>query len=488
MMRIKLSIALVFLVVSTVSSQDNYANKIFNLEAIASLTFASEQQKIQLAEALNKREQSLENASDEEKLAVNKSYYSTFKSIFDEDQKNKVYHAQVNPTYIAEKTSTKYNELVTSYSFPTEHKKVLKSEIEKFEYSKVFYKRKYFLDDEARLAKWDELSLTFNEWRNKQKNAIRQSSKFWQDKVVPYGGFEKRDQDDFIAYHFYINLQENSEAYKERIMVLASSSSLKKAANALASLEAQRVVKSSGALAKLDSTSRNYAGKKLAEHLMQMLEGQLKKYQPLFLEKNTSFYKSIAVEFGKNRQAGMIKKAQKEEMFSRSKKGGLDNETTEKLWSLIQQREEDLELLKESGKQNSGTAGLFENSSQKTKSQIKKAFAKSLAELISRKEFGVIFQSDFKQVIEEKTTEQMTALKEAHKLTEGQTAEIGKMVSTYYFNQAITEAYYSFDKPLKKQKLSVVRYHFEKKFKSLMDMYGFTVNPSSSTNNRTFEW
>lgn len=487
MKKIPLLFVNLFLVQLCVTAQEKSKNEIYNLEKLTTITTLSPRQVTQLKTASNERESSLAAAADQEQeLAINRAYYQRLSQVLDEDQLDEVFNFQVDKGYVAEKTRDKYSKLITSYPFPDDHKETLKSEIYQYEYAKVFFKKKLFLDEEARFKKWDELTIAFNLWRTNQKNAIRSAAKVWDEKLSGNEKLTGAVKRDFIAYQFYAGLSEPATGHKEKLRSLASSPSLIAAAQALARQEADRITQSSGEMAKLDKSSRDYGRDQLANRLYQGLFEKMAAYKPLKIEKNTAPNKQIAVAAGKEHQIKQKEIDLKDDIQRKCEKAGLDEETSNKVLSLVLKRERDLREL--NARRKNGSEELFENASVKSKKQVKIEFSKNLSAVISRSEFAAIFKDTFKEVILAKTSQQLAKITTSHELGEEQLAKIESIVQRYFFGRETTEAYYAFDSALKKQKISGLRYHFEKDYKALMQEFGIEVAPASGANSRTFEW
>ena len=62
------------------------------------------------------------------------------------------------------------------------------------------------------------------------------------------------------------------------------------------------------------------------------------------------------------------------------------------------------------------------------------------------------------------------------------------MMETFYFNEENITAYYAFDKELQRQKLSALRFRFEKKYEELRAKLNLEVKSNVNVNNRTYLW
>ena len=143
----------------------------------------------------------------------------------------------------------------------------------------------------------------------------------------------------------------------------------------------------------------------------------------------------------------------KNEIFiSYAKEIGLDSLKATTILSLIEKRKNDLQALNNQ-KVGDEISELFESTDLKTKSISK-----------------------------------IEQLKKIEQLTDDQDKEITTMMETFYFNEETITAYYAFDKELQRQKLSALRFRFEKKYEELRAKLNLEVKSNVNVNNRTYLW
>ncbi len=497
MKKLKMLVLVLFSTVTVVSAQQRERPEAYDLEKITFITKATSLQRTNIQKALEERNEGFAKAhAAEEKRAVNKAFRAEFVVIFNQNQQSSYYNLFVDLDRIKKKTANKYNKLLSNYNFPESYKKILEINIAKFEHDKELAAVKYRFDSAAKQQKWDELYLKFDAWRSTQKKAAERSEKLWLKQKMNYE-LQDNYKQPFIEYNFYAFLSQKSDIVKTRLKKLSEQEVMHLGiAKSIARQESKKITQSSGAIAKLNTVAQQYAENELYEYLLKLISERLNTFETTEIVKNNTYYKELAVAAGKKKQLQIKeeKAVAKEEAFKKSIiekaiKAGLNQTDAEKLFARIKKREVDLKALKEIKKEEGELTNLFENSSLITKKQIKQDFAKDLANMVNKKQFSLIFGNTFSQVVEKKTEEEMESIKTTYpKLLEEQLAKINTEVKNYYYNRAITDAYHSYDKTIKKQKLSALRYHFEKEYKKIMESFGIEVNTEKKVNNRTFQW
>lgn len=467
----------------------------YDITSLVLLTDANAIQESELKLALDQRAQTISDQGDE--LAANEAYHQKREEILDAKQIGQVYRAQVKMAEVEKEQQFKFKKMLVN-PFPTGYHKVLLNQLGRYEYDKQYLKYQHPFDDALRAQKKDSITLACDLWRDTQNNTIRDIVRKWNKIKINHEDFSDEYKSDFITYNFYASLTENVESNHERIKNELDIQNLITLAKALVDTETTRTmdILTPELRDELETAALAYGAKTLRKHLNSDLKKRLKDYETLEIVTNTSLYKEIARSAARERQkeleaAKALRNAEayKKELMTLAKKAGLDETKGEALYARIQKREKDLKELKQQRKAaEQSSSNLFDNASLVTSKQIKTQFSKDLATLLSKKEFGIIFQPTFSEVIQHLTEEKMTELATRYTLNDAQSAELHSLVRNYYFNQTITEAYYAYDKNIRKQKRSVIRYKFEKEYLKLMDSYGVAVAPSNEINNRTFQW
>jgi hypothetical protein len=130
----------------------------------------------------------------------------------------------------------------------------------------------------------------------------------------------------------------------------------------------------------------------------------------------------------------------------------------------------------------------FESTDLKTKSEVKQDFSRDLAKIINKTEFSKLFGDVFMRNVKKKSISKIEQLKKIEQITDDQDKEITTMMETFYFNEETITAYYAFDKELQRQKLSALRFRFEKKYEELRAKLNLEVKSNVKVNNRTYLW
>lgn len=174
-------------------------------------------------------------------------------------------------------------------------------------------------------------------------------------------------------------------------------------------------------------------------------------------------------------------------LVERAKKAGLDNDRIDKFLDLIKEKENALLEIKNSSKDES-VYGILESPMQRTNTEVKMEFAKNLADLISREEYLSILEEEIKKEGTKLATKEMDEVLKAHELTDDQKQKVYALIAHYYLNESVIRGYYVYDKKLKQQKLSALRFYFEKNYKKLMSSFGIELGTSKKANTNTFQY
>lgn len=401
------------------------------------------------------------------------------------------YLSKINLDSVKTNVDSKLSKLLLDYKFPKNYEKTLETKIAEFEYNKTNLNFKYAKDLDTKNKKIDSLKVAFEEWTQTQTKTSKKAEKHWNATFTKHNLDEEIHKKNFINYHFYIGLENPTQYETLQIEQLAKSKNLKNSVNTIAKNETQRVLERCTNIKKLDSVAFNYAGKALYKHLKSKTLEKLNSRAVIKLTRDSGGYCLYALEVVniKQEERKAKKSAKKNETFVKNAiAAGINEDIANTILDLIQKRKTDLKALKNNSNDTESLSELFENTARKTKSEIKKEFAQDLAQLVDRTQFAKLFNAQFIDIVTNKTQERMVSLKAEYKLKKDQETKISKMIKTFYFNQEISKAYYSFDKKLKKQKLSALRFRFEKKFKELMSSFNLKANPAKKLDEATFLW
>lgn len=176
-----------------------------------------------------------------------------------------------------------------------------------------------------------------------------------------------------------------------------------------------------------------------------------------------------------------------QELVERARKAGLDDDRIAKFLDLIKQKEEALLEIKNANSDES-VYGVLESPLKKTNTEVRIEFAKNLADLISREEYLAILEEEIKKEAAKHARKEMAEVEKAHELTLEQKREVYAFIAHYHLNEAVIRGYYVFDKKLKKQKLTALKFYFEKNYKKLMEGFGIEIGASKKPNTNTFQY
>lgn len=234
----------------------------------------------------------------------------------------------------------------------------------------------------------------------------------------------------------------------------------------------------------LDSISQGYAHKKIYDQLKTKFTKNTAGFEPLLLQVDYDL-RTKGLQAGKEAQEDLRTEALKAKALA----AGLAEQRAQALVDLVDKKNADLKALKADGSQGDDAfSDIFEDSTYDIKKRILKDFGEGLNNLVSKKEFGLIFKDRFVKKVKKDTKEELKTISEKYELDKAQLEKVHELVYAYFLNVALTEAYYKYDKPNQKQKMSVIRYHFEKSYKDLMDGFDIKVKDSKKQNDRTYKW
>jgi hypothetical protein len=400
------------------------------------------------------------------------------------------YSSKVDLELVTQKVSKKLNKLTLKYSFPKDYEAVLESSLYEFEYKKELAKYKY--SESESIIHRENITAALEEWRKSETYFIEKAEKIWVKTAIKYD-LEKNFKNSFTDYHFYLyhSKKNNTSFIQKKIVSLLGSSDIIKVTEKIAEKETDRVISKCSAVNKLEESTIDEARKGLYSYLKNLTIKTLSNKSEIKLTRDSDLYCSYAYEqiIQIEKDAKVLRKIKKDKKFiTKAKTIGLDSLTAATILTLIEKRKTDLKSLKDMKKEADDTAQLFESTDLKTKTEIKREFSSKLAQIINRKQFSQLFGDVFMKNVEENVGSKIEGLKKIYNLKEDQLEKIKAIVESYYFNRETIAAYYSFDKKLKKQKLSALSFRFEKEYKELMKGMDLEIKPNVKKNNRTFLW
>lgn len=406
-------------------------------------------------------------------------------------QTNDDYLSKINLDDVQSKSDIKQKKLLAKYTFPKSYEKTLEINIVEFEYNKAATRQKFTDDTLIKQQKLDSLTSAFEIWRENQIQLYESAVKKWNNVFLKHDLDEHTFKETYLDYHFYISLPNPTESEAQRIQEFVEHKALKKLINEMAKNETIRVVSKCSALEKLDSIAIKHGREALYQHLKSKTLQKLQVKSTLNIRRDSDQYCDYVFEAANQKQEEInaLKLEQKNKAFiTKAIEIGLTEAKTNAILALIEIRKNDLESLKNASNNSDDMSNLFENTDPRTKTEIKRAFSKNLASIISKSQFAKLFGDEFIGIAQNKTQDKLFQLKDSYEFEETEEHALYKLINNFYFNEQVSVAYYSFDKKLKKQKLSALRYHFEKDYKKLMNEYGHQISPVKQMDKRTYEW
>jgi len=459
----------------------------YNFETLVSLTSATQKQQKQLKTALKERNQDTTSGNED------KYFYKHLESIFNKEQQNAFYKAQMSEAVIQKKMHFRYDKLIDTYPFPKEYAKLIEETLYDFNYKKEFTVQKYKYDKESRELAYQSIDAAQKKWVSNQIQLIKTAKYSWKKTILKCPELPDVNRTAYISYHFYLQLLKKGAPIQHafantRITELKSSKDLQSIINSIIDCRAELYLSYDTRFENLDSISKNEAKKVIVLEVSNKLNNKLENTKDLYL--NGIEYKtgSKAIAAAKKQQEKSNKTKELEILNSKAVKIGLTQAQIDKLVLSLERKDAAIAALK-NHKKNSDLSTLFETTPSKTKSEILKEFSKELTEILSKKEFAALFGDGFRPIAKKKASKEFQEITTKYKqLDQDQKQELYKIIILYYFNIEITNAYYKSKSTLRKQKLSVLRYRFEKEYITLMESFDIKIKTSQKTDNRTFQW
>jgi len=459
---------------------------IYNFEKLVSLTSATEKQQKKLKKALKERSEDYTSASE------NENFDKRFAAIFNEKQQTAFYKAQISEAVIQKKLHFRYDKLVSTYPFPKDYAKMMEAILYDFNYKKEFVLQKHKFDKEKRELKYNSIHNAQKLWVATQIELIKKATYTWQKTTAKCPDLRSSKHTDFIDYHFYIELSKNCDAkyngsVKKRIAELVLSESLMSLGENIADCRATLYMSWDSKLKNLDAVAKQEAQKILALELSKELKQKLSASKIFEINNIDWKHRNQALASGEKKQNKLHKTKEIKLLKEKALKIGLDKAQINKLISLLEKKDAAIEALKKKNTSDN-LSTLFEGTPRKSKSQILKDFSSELTSVISKKEFAALIGDGLKPGAKKKANKEFEKIIGTHKLTKEQKEKVYERVALYYFNEAVTNAYYKSKSTLRKQKLSVLRYKFEKDYRALMNNFDIKIEKKQKTDNRTFQW
>jgi copper chaperone CopZ len=467
----------------------------FDYDTVINLTSATTLQQQDYKLAISKREEALKNdslKSNESTLSINKAFKAKFNDIFEEDQLNEFYKTQIDKEYVDLIATEEFERLIFKFDFPEDYLSTIKKRFLDFEFEKQLAEKKYSFDEKASKSESIKITKKLNSWRNKRVSFVEKSIIDWGRLSSRYEILDEYRQ-TYIDYHFYLKLNkiDSSKAISNRIKELQTSNEVKEIITQITKVETDFVKSKCTVIQKYDETEISFATEKLEDYLSGFLYRKLNRDLSIALKRNPDKYcnylrEKISIKKGAN--DSLVKARRKTSFISKAQALSIDSLKAVQILSLIDKRKLDLKSLKRKQQEADEMSELFESTAVKTRTEIKREFSKNLAQLISRYQFIALFRNIFDKNVSEKTQTRLADLQKSYKLNNKQSQEIEMFISEFYLYMIATSEYYSYETKLRKQKLSALRFTYDRKFKELLDRLGIKQKPSFQANNRTFLW
>jgi len=464
--------------------------KRYDLNTISNTINVTPSQKKELAIALEQRKKQLSKALESKnKQNSEKTYQLQFEQILNEKQQHKFYDALIDPVKLKQTVEKEYSRLLKELPVPKVYQKVLKYKLRRYSYQKAFSYQRYNRQSRLRERKQKELRIQWNQWVGKQRKVLRLSKSFLKKNSTNATALSLVEKQSIFTYQFYALVKEQHardlEFVDTVLQELLAKEKIKKIAKKMLSAKIVAIVAGHENLGKLDTKSRKKLGKVL-------LDSQLKKIMKAFEEKKPIVFEKInlspAVKTG--REFALIEKQQQKVKLLKMKikKAKLGKKRGTQLLALVVEKDKAIATARKNKSTAKNLSNLIGTGKDNSPRKIEMAYQKSLAELLSKKEFATIFGDKYDNGISEKIREQIKSLKANITLTKEQEKEIVALMLSYYLNESVTNDYYSYDKRTAKKKNALARYRFQKKYSELMKGFGIEVSSTRAVNNRTFQW
>lgn len=410
-------------------------------------------------------------------------------SVYSQQSDNYLTQSELEVATIA--VNTKLDGLLARYEFPKTHIKSLEVTIGKYEYDKALVIHQFQDQSAIKQRKLDSLTSVYKNWEEDQIARYKNALKLWEKVIDKYGLSEDVYKTKYLNYHFYIGFTNASPFDILKRQELVESDTLKKLTRVIARKEAERIIAKCSSLKELDTTAIKYGSKQLYEHLKSITAETLTSFSAIKFIRDSDRYCSFATDAGieKQEELSASKLENRNTKFvNKAIEEGVSEDIANTILGLIEKRKNALEALKQHSNNGDNMSDLFENTDPKTKSEIKKEFASNLANLISKSQFAKLFGNEFLKNVNKSSEEKLASITNLEELSDEQKNNLNKMLKLFYYNEQVTSAYYSFDKKVKKQKLSALRYRFKIDYEALMGSFGKEVKPSKKVDQRSYKW
>lgn len=316
--------------------------------------------------------------------------------------------------------------------------------------------------------------------------ASERANQLWTSVNIKYEDIDSSLEQIFVAYHFYIDVKSFEKSIPDVGILgdlISKDPSLGDLIKSLSEEISRDFCSFNPLVLRQDNMLINTIEKGLTSSLNKKIDTLRSKYEPLVSPSvfNTKSLREEAINII-DREKEKSRRIVEGALITKSKKAGVSDKICDQLINLIRKKEQDLKLSKETNKVSVG-AYLFDIKITKSPSEIRKEFSKNVARLITKKEYSYILKEDLEFIAFPKAKSELNKISKIYNLNKDQTNLVSKKIYTYYFEQTVIENYYSHDTRLKKQKLSGLRYYFEKDFQKTMKDFNIRLEGAKPLNN-----
>lgn len=460
---------------------------------IDSIVPLSTAQKDSLTSLITEKSTQLKTAqSPAEKKSINQHYFKSVFRVLGDQKSTLLVNAIVDAMDIDTKVNNQYRQHFAKMQYPENCMAHVKKELTFYVKKGLSSMMRYGNNPAGLDALKNELFSEKIQFVRARNNAIQKAYFLWsiiEDGLLPAHLDLKSD---FIAYHFFVEILKNevsapAQTELEKLLTTSETSLLP---HAVAQEKAIKVCDNSNLILQQEQELIAQIREALTERFEQELQTRLSERKPLVESQKPisfAFIKSV-VDIEKE----AYKTAQKNKTFdalkARAEEAGLKPEKITQLIDLIKQRDADITAAKQP-RNTSGSTALFGIHDRESVGDIEKEFSAALSKLITRKEYAKILGGELRPLADKNAKKEIAqVLQRYDSLTEKQQKKLVERIRQYYFNETITTHYYRYNWQLQKQKLSGLRYYFEKDFKTLMDGFDVAISNSAKATNNDFQY
>ncbi|WP_303315440.1 hypothetical protein Q4Q34_15185 [Flavivirga abyssicola] len=489
---------LLFLFAMNIYAQDSINNSYYSLDRITSVTNATEAQVYKLNDILLERNSAINlSETKEQNFDINKAYRKKLNQILDKNQQSKMYRSNID-TNTADRVSKKeYDALVNKHKLPVNIESALTKVLYDYEYEQLYIEQKHAFDKDRYLLERSNLNASKSKWVDYIKANFSKSRFKWKSNFSKCKNVKIIDEDTFISYHFLVNLIKESDELSvdkhiteqdiiAELQSLITKDSFKEMGDKLIDFRVKSTMDYDNRLKKLDSIPYSHAKQVLKDYLRTKFLEKTTTHQPFLLGLNWEL-RTQAYNIGKEKEKTLSKEKEFTALKAKAIEAGLDENRTQQLISLVKNKNLAIEENK-TKKIASTFSDLFQDSTYDTRKAIIAQFGRDVSGMLSKKEFAIIFADRFRATAKKDTKEQLASIFKTHKLNKEQQQKVHELVYGYFLNKAIANVYYKHQGLLKKQKLSVLRYRFEKNYLELMTSFDIKIDHPTKADDRTYKW